>query len=1325
MRKLTLIIVSLVLIQGLFAGDWKKVKSDDPAPTKTTLVSSALETTVIHFEIPGFFLEEVTTPNGKEFIVSLEEATPILFGGDPDLVKLTTSVLIPDLAQMDVEILSSEFVEFSNISIAPSKGNFTRDIDPSTVPYIYGKHYNQNQFFPGTLAELREPYIIRDFRGQTVVVYPFQYNPVTKKLKVYSELEITVKKTGDIGYNPLIRTTQPEKINAQFNEIYNRQFLNYGIAKYTPVDEDGCMLIISYGSFMSAMTDLVNWKKTIGIPVEMVDVATIGNAAAIKSYIANYYNTHNLAYVLLVGDAAQVPTSYASGDSDNNYTYIVGSDHYPDIFIGRFSAETVAHVQTQVLRTIQYEQTPYNGVDWYTKCIGIASDQGPGDDSEYDYQHVRNMQTDLDNYTYSYKYELFDGSQGGNDAAGNPTPTMVSANINSGSSIILYTGHGSNTSWGSSGFSNTNVAALTNTQKLPFIWSVACVNGNFVSTTCFAEAWMRSTSGGQPIGAIATLMSTINQSWNPPMEGQDEMVDILVESYPANIKRTFGGLSMNGCMKMNDTYGSEGWAMTDTWNLFGDPSLVVRTAVPQTLTVSHNPAIFLGTTDFVVSANKEGAKVCLTINNEIIGTGYISGGSVTISFPAITSVGTLKVAVTAYNYIPYIGNVTITPASGPYLSYLSHTVSDTSGNNNGLLDYGESVMLSISIKNIGTADANGVNAVLSSSDPYVTITDNSAAYGSIAAGATVSVPNGFAVSIANTIPDGHPILFSMQITEAKATWTVSFNDVAHAPVIGYSSYIISDPGGNNNGKLDPGETANFIITANNTGSSAANNVVGQLVCSDPYITINTNNQNFGVISAGGTKTATYSVTASASTPAGFVSSYTLNLTGNLGVTGSGNFTAIVGQIPVLIIDLDDTKNSGPAMQTKIQALGIGVDYVTVFPASVNLYASVFLCLGIYPNNTVLSSTQGTLLASYLTGGGKLYMEGGDTWAYDATTAVHAMFRITGSADGSGDMGTVLGQTGTFTQGQTFTYSGENNWMDHLNPVSPAYTIFNNQSPSYGTGIAYSSGTYKTIGASHEYGGLNDGTFPSTKQELMYQYLDFFGLIPPPLPPTVDLKIFLEGPFNGSAMSNSLNTGGDLPVDQPFSGSPWFYEGTETVGSIPNVNVIDWVLVEFRDAPGAAVTATSATIVERQAAFLLSDGSMVGIDGISLLQPSVTINNNLFVVVYHRNHIPVMSATALVLSGSTYEFDFTTAISKVYNGFSCYKQIGTGVYGMVAGDGLCDGVINNSDKLTVWWQEAGLNGYYNGDFNRDGSADNTDKNDLWLINTENYGSQVPE
>jgi hypothetical protein len=688
MKKLSGLLFCILIVSWSVADEWVSIKSSNPAPAKIELLSSDINTSVINVSVDGFYLNTVETPNGEAYVISLGEGTPILQGGSPDLPKLTTSLIIPDMAEMAFEVLSSSFKEFKDYEIAPSKGNFTRDIDPATVPYTYGKPYQKDEFFPGEVSALRDPYIIRDYRAQTVIIYPFQYNPVSKTLRVYNELKIKLYKTGKKGYNPLIKTKEPEKIDYEFSKIYSGHFLNFDNTKYTPVEEQGNMLIISYGSFMADMQPFVDWKNTIGIPAEMVDVATIGNSSAIKSYIANYYSTNGLTYVLLVGDAAQVPTSYASGDSDNNYSYIVGSDHYPDLFVGRFSAENTSHVQTQVQRTIDYEQNPTTGYDWYTKCIGIASSQGPGDDNEYDYEHVRNMQTDLLNYTYTYNYELFDGSQGGNDATGNPTPTMVGNDINSGASVILYTGHGSTTSWGSSGFSSTNVNSLTNNGRLPFIWSVACVNGNFVGSTCFGEAWQRATNGGEPSGAIASLMSTINQSWDPPMEGQDEMVDILIESYSGNIKRSFGGISMNGCMKMNDTYGSAGYTITDTWTCFGDPSVVVRTAVPQIMTVTHSPVILLGSSQFTVNCNVEGALVCLTINNQIIGTEYVSGGSATVSFDAITSIETVTIAVTAYNYIPYLTDVDVVPVSGPYISYVSHILNDATGNNNGLADYG-------------------------------------------------------------------------------------------------------------------------------------------------------------------------------------------------------------------------------------------------------------------------------------------------------------------------------------------------------------------------------------------------------------------------------------------------------------------------------------------------------------------------------------------------------------------------------------------------------------------------------------------------------------
>jgi hypothetical protein len=1070
MKKLTALLLCVLMMSATFADEWKSINSNTPVPVKVELISSDITTTVINVSLDGFYLSPVETPQGDAYAVVVGEGSPILQGGSPDLPKLTTTLLIPDKAQMSVEVLSSKYTDFKNIDIAPSKGNFTRDIDPASVPFTFGKPYQKNEFFPEGLSALRDPHIVRDYRGQTLIIYPFQYNPISKVLRVYSEMEIRVYKSGEKGFNILERSKQPEKIETEFNKIYTRHFLNYESTKYTPVEEQGNMLIISYGSFMTDMQPFVDWKNTIGIPTEMVNVSTIGNSAAIKTYIANYYNTNGLTYVLLVGDAAQVPSSYSSGDSDNNYSYIVGNDHYPDIFVGRFSAESNAHVQTQVQRTIDYELNPSTGYDWYTKSIAIGSDQGPGDDNEYDYQHLRNMQDDLEAYNYTYSYELFDGSQGGNDASGNPSATMVGNDINSGASCILYTGHGSNTSWSSSGFSSTNVNSLINNDKLPFIWSVACVNGNFVGTTCFAEAWMRATNGSAPSGAVATLMSTINQSWDPPMEGQDEMVDVLVESYAGNIKRSFGGLSMHGCMKMNDTYGSGGDAMTDTWTCFGDPSVMVRTAFPQTMTVTHNPVILLGASQFVVNSNAEGGLVCLTINNEIIGTANVVGGSATVSFDPLNTIETVTVALTAYNYIPYLSDVDIVPASGPYVSYTSHILNDISGNNNGIADYGESILLTIELENVGSAIANGVNVTISSSDPYIIITDNTEFFGSITAGATASITDAFAFDLAGNVPDGHVFQITVEASAGGDVWSNSFSETAHAPLLDFDSFVILDPSGNNNGKLDPGETVNIAIALANNGSSDADNVIGDLICADSYISINTTDLNYGNIAGGATAVNNFNVTADASTPPGYLVNFLLNLSADQGVNGTGSFDIVIGQIPVLIVDLDDNTNSGPQMYTAIQDIGIGVDYTTTFPTDMNLYSALFVCLGIYSDNYVLSATDGQALANFLNNGGMIYMEGGDTWYYDTQTAVQPMFNINASADGSGDMGTVLGQTGTFTQGMSFTYSGDNNWMDRLAATAPAFLILNNQSPAYGTAVAYDAGTYKTIGASHEFGG---------------------------------------------------------------------------------------------------------------------------------------------------------------------------------------------------------------------------------------------------------------
>lgn len=653
-KHLALLIILLFSFQ-IKAQLWNNINSASPKPVKVTLVSPDIQNSTFNVELTGYFTNTVNTPFGIKKTISVDNTTRILKQGAPDLPKVTTSLIIPDNQQMDVTVTYSRFEDYQNIDLSPSKGNFTRNIDPSTVPYVFGPEYSQNQFYPGVLAELKEPYILRDFRGQTVVTYPFQYNPVTKVLRVYYNLSVRVHPSSATVVNPLIRKTNISSIDNEFNNVYGGHFLNFKQNnKYTSISEHGKMLIICHDAFMSAMQPFVDWKNDEGIPTTIVSVSAAGSSAnAIKSYVTNYYNTNGLTFLLLVGDVAQCPTfTAAGGGSDPTYGYILGSDHYQEIFVGRFSAENINQVTTQVNRTIAYEKNPQLATGKFTHCVGVASDQGPGDDNEDDYEHIRNILDNLTSYTYSSMAELFDGNQGGADATGDATALDLKSEIDEGSGIINYCGHGSDNSFVSTGFSNNDIAALTNNNMWPFIWSVACVNGNFTSGTCFAEAWLRATNNGQPTGAVATFMSTINQSWDPPMEAQDECNDILVESYTNNIKRTFGGLSVNGVFKMNDTYSD--YNMTDTWTIFGDPSLMVRTDDPQTMVVSHNNYLkLMNDSSLLINCSVNAAFVCLTINHQIIGTGNVAGGAVNIDLPALTTGDTILITVTAYNYVPY------------------------------------------------------------------------------------------------------------------------------------------------------------------------------------------------------------------------------------------------------------------------------------------------------------------------------------------------------------------------------------------------------------------------------------------------------------------------------------------------------------------------------------------------------------------------------------------------------------------------------------------------------------------------------------------------
>ena len=107
----------------------------------------------------------------------------------------------------------------------------------------------------------------------------------------------------------------------------------------------------------------------------------------------------------------------------------------------------------------------------------------------------------------------------------------------------------------------------------------------------------------------------------------------------------------------------------------------------------------------------------------------------------------------------------------------------------------------------------------------------------------------------------------------------------------------------------------------------------------------------------------------------------------------------------------------------------------------------------------------------------------------------------------------------------------------------------------------------------------------------------------------------------------LNYAGYLPLTQPYNTAPWNYTGTESVTTIPNYDIVDWILLELRDAP-TAEEATSGTTIATLAAFLRNDGKIVSLDGISNPRIAVDISDGLFIVIRHRNHLAIMNSTPL-------------------------------------------------------------------------------------------------
>ena len=275
----------------------------------------------------------------------------------------------------NVEIAASEYVELENISLVPSKGALTRDVNPEEVPYEFGPAYSKDGWYPSQdkMISNVENFILRDISGLRVEVTPFQYNAKENKLRVYNNL--TVKVSTPVNRGMGVRVSG--NINSDFEKIYGDVFMNYSSPFQTrdgsvnAPDERKNLLIVAHDDFYNAVKPLADWKKKAGYDVELVKYSDVAsNANDLKDYFQKKYDNGDLCFITLVGEYEHIPNLKGKNEganSDNMFVKLAGNDNIPDAFISRLSAKDVEDVEIMVNKTLEYEINPSAG-DWYKKA---------------------------------------------------------------------------------------------------------------------------------------------------------------------------------------------------------------------------------------------------------------------------------------------------------------------------------------------------------------------------------------------------------------------------------------------------------------------------------------------------------------------------------------------------------------------------------------------------------------------------------------------------------------------------------------------------------------------------------------------------------------------------------------------------------------------------------------------------------------------------------------------------------------------------------------------------------------------------------------------
>jgi hypothetical protein len=734
--------------------------------------------------------------------------------GTPLLPARYVQIAIPNHLEVQrVDVISSKRQELSGsyqiyptqpfypISQLSTKEKEVEFIKPDTSVYVLPSEY------PGRIANLTNNGFLGGQHIAGVALYPLQYIPAEGKLIFYTQIEFRLVFRPSSHF-PLPVNRRSQSTVDFYSRLAKSIVINPEVVQLKgkgsgSKEEEIDYLIITDGDFVSIFQGLADWKIQKGISTEIKDLAWVlsnydgyDDAEKIRNCIKDYYSNYNTKWVLLGGDTpvmpyrkvyvmySNIPCDHYFSDLDGNWdadgNHIYGQyddevDMYPDVFVGRAPVNDLSEAQIFVDKCLVYETTP--PTDYQNRILYAAEFLWPSTDAAECKDYIDNNFVP-DHFEATRLYENL----------ANLNRVTFAEGLNQGQNIINHNGHGNINvlSLGSELWFNSDMDDLINTPRYSLFYTFGCITAA-IDEDCIGEHFINNPNGG----GFAYCGNT-RSGWGvpgSPLEGPGPEFDIeffrcLFDSSQYQVGMTLGNskIPFIPIASQPEGDGSYYWWTICTLLLLGDPSLELWTDIPAELMVSHASVFFAGASDFTLSVAQDSALVCCVKEEEILGTAYSSGGSATVEFgsPLIT-LGTMHVTVTKHDHMPYLDTVSILSPEAPFVIYHSHQIDDSQGNNNGVVNPGETIIISITVKNIGLEEAQNVSATLREDDDYVIVTDSLKAFGDVGPGMTAVSLADYVLQIDTSCPDSHIVKFDLEATNGETSWVTSFLQMVAEP----------------------------------------------------------------------------------------------------------------------------------------------------------------------------------------------------------------------------------------------------------------------------------------------------------------------------------------------------------------------------------------------------------------------------------------------------------------------------------------------------------------------------------------------------------------